>query len=303
MTEPVKPAGLRAARVLENEEPILRSARELFVRDGYQATTLTAVADAAGVAHRTVYVRFGTKAALLKRVIDVAIVGDLAPIDMVSREWYRIATTAPTLEARIAALAKGSARLMASVADVIAVAREAEPAEPLLAAAAHAGRAATRDAIGTFWTRARDDGLLPAGCDLTWLADTTSVTARCANQSATAASVDIATSSPVVLFTGSRRRSTTRHSAGPRSTGRSSSVHASRGHPGTGHGHRDASGGLICRSIRRVHSTRCPLQSTLPQLQSTLPQPTFARIAQPPFPARRGRQVPGAGSGQCGPGS
>jgi hypothetical protein len=38
--------------------------------------------------------------------------------------------------------------------------------------------AATRDAIRAFWTRAHDDGLLPAGCDLTWLADTTSVLAH-----------------------------------------------------------------------------------------------------------------------------
>jgi AcrR family transcriptional regulator len=178
MAKAVKPAGLRAARVAENEERILRAAHELFARDGYQATTLTAVADAAGVAHRTVYVRFGTKAALLKRVIDVAIAGDMAPVDVVSRGWYRTATTAPTLAERIAALAEGSARLVASAADVIAVAREAEPAEPVLAAAARAGRAATRDAIRVFWARAHDDGLLPSGCDLTWLADTTSVLAH-----------------------------------------------------------------------------------------------------------------------------
>lgn len=178
MTKDVKPAGLRAARVRENEERIVRAAHELFARDGYQGTTLTAVADAAGVAHRTVYVRFGTKAALLKRVIDVALVGDLAPVDVVGREWYRTATTAPTLGERIAAAARGSARLMASAADVIAVAREAEPAEPLLAAAARAGRAATRDAVRTFWAQARDDGLLPPGSDLTWLADITSVLAH-----------------------------------------------------------------------------------------------------------------------------
>jgi AcrR family transcriptional regulator len=178
MAKAVKPPGLRATRVAENEGRIVRAAHELFNRDGYRATTLTAVADAAGVAHRTVYVRFGTKAALLKRVIDVALVGDLAPIDVVNREWYHTATTAPTLQARIAALAEGSARLLASAADVIAVAREAEPAEPLLAAAARAGRAATHDAIQAFWTRAHNDGLLPAECDLTWLADTTSVLAH-----------------------------------------------------------------------------------------------------------------------------
>jgi AcrR family transcriptional regulator len=178
VTKAVNPVGLRAARVVENEERILRAAHALFVRHGYQATTLTAVADAAGVAHRTVYVRFGTKAALLKRVIDMAVAGDLAPIDVVSREWYRTATTAPTLEERIAASAMGSARLVASAADVIGVARQAEPTEPMLAAAARAGRAATRDAIRTFWTCARDDGLLPADCDVTWLADTTSVLAH-----------------------------------------------------------------------------------------------------------------------------
>jgi len=38
---------LRAARVAETEERILPAARELFVRDGYAATTLTAVGDAA----------------------------------------------------------------------------------------------------------------------------------------------------------------------------------------------------------------------------------------------------------------
>jgi AcrR family transcriptional regulator len=178
MPEPVNPAGLRAARVLENEERIVRAARGLFLRHGYRATTLSAVADAAGVAHRTVYVRFGTKAALLKRVIDVALAGDLAPVDVVSRAWYRTATTAPSLDARIAAFATGSARLMGSAADVVAVALQAEPAEPLLAAAARAGRAATRDAIRTFWMRARHDGLLPPGCDVTWLADTTSVLAH-----------------------------------------------------------------------------------------------------------------------------
>lgn len=178
MANAVKPGRLRAARVVENEGRILRAAHELFVRDGYRATTLTAVADAAGVAHRTVYVRFGTKAALLKRVVDVALVGDLAPVDVISRDWYRTATSAATLDDRIAAFAKGSARLVTSAADVIAVAREAEPGEPLLAAAAQAGRAATRQAVRTFWMRARDDGLLPAGCDLTWLAETTGALAH-----------------------------------------------------------------------------------------------------------------------------
>jgi AcrR family transcriptional regulator len=170
--------GLRAARVAETEERILAAARELFVRDGYAATTLTAVADAAGVGHRTVYVRFGTKAELLKRVVDVAIVGDTQDIDVQGRDWYRAALAAPTIEERIELFADGSAALMARAGDVFAVAQQAEPVEPVIADAARAGRAATRDSLRHFFAQMRDDGLLPADADLDWLGDTGGVLAH-----------------------------------------------------------------------------------------------------------------------------
>jgi AcrR family transcriptional regulator len=166
---------LQAARVAETEQRILAAAHELFVRDGYAATTLTAVADAARVAHRTVYVRFGTKADLLKRVVDVAIVGDTQDIDVQSRDWYQAALTAPTIGERIGLLADGSAALMARAGDVFAVAQQAEPIEPVIADAARAGRAATRDSLRGFFTQMRDDGLLPDGADLDWLCDTAGV--------------------------------------------------------------------------------------------------------------------------------
>jgi AcrR family transcriptional regulator len=228
--ESVNRIGLRAARVVENEERILRAAHELFVRHGYQATTLTSVADAAGVAHRTVYVRFGTKAVLLKRVIDLALVGDLARIDVVNREWYRTALTAPGLDARIAAFAKGSARLVASAADVIAVAREAASTEPVLAAAARDGRAATRDAVHVFWAQARGDGLLPVGCDVDWLAETTGVLAHAETYLLMRETLGItpqryrrwltATWQRMVAGAGKRSLRSRQHRPQPRSTGR-----------------------------------------------------------------------------------
>jgi AcrR family transcriptional regulator len=178
MTDAVKTEGLRASRVVENEERMLQAARALFVERGYQATTLAAVAQAAGVAPRTVYVRFGTKAALLKKVVDVAVAGDLKPIDVAHREWYLTAVSAPTLDERIVAFAKGSTRLLASAADVIAVAVEAAATEPTLAAAGRAGRAATRDSVHGFWSAAAEAGLLPDHCDLRWLSDTTSALAQ-----------------------------------------------------------------------------------------------------------------------------
>lgn len=173
MTQPVKREDRRAVRARETEQRILAAAHRMFLERGYRGTNLADVAAAADVAPRTVYVRFGTKAALMKRVVDVALVGDTAPVDVVHREWFQTSLTAPTLDERIAAVAQGTARLMASAADVMAVATEAAAEEPLLAAANQAGREATRKVVRQFWTRARRDGLLPARCDLDWLADTT----------------------------------------------------------------------------------------------------------------------------------
>lgn len=177
VTNTVK-TSLRTSHVLENEERIIRAAHRLFVKEGYRATTLTAVAAAAGVAPRTIYVRFGTKADLLNRVIGVALVGDLAPQDVASRDWYQTALSAPTLDERITALAAGGARLVTAAADVVAVAREAEPTESRLAEQAVADRAATHEAFRRFWTSAHDDGLLPTGSDLAWLSDTSSLLAH-----------------------------------------------------------------------------------------------------------------------------
>jgi TetR/AcrR family transcriptional regulator, mexJK operon transcriptional repressor len=48
---------------------VLDAATDLFLRDGYGATSLEAVAAAAGVSKRTLYARFSGKAALLQVVV------------------------------------------------------------------------------------------------------------------------------------------------------------------------------------------------------------------------------------------
>ena len=176
MAEVVNPESdrtdLRAARVAETEVKLLRAAKELFVRDGYASTTLAAVARRAGLSARIVYVRFGSKADLLKRLIDVTIAGDTRDLDITERDWFRIAVTAPTLEERVAAVAAGGRQLMERTGDVIGVAQQAAPVEPMIAAAAQAGREATRDGIRHICDQAAQDGLLPLGTDTSWLADT-----------------------------------------------------------------------------------------------------------------------------------
>ena len=181
MTSDVNPPGesttLRQAQTALTEQRILAAATELFLADGYVATTLEAVARRARVAARTVYVRFGTKAALFKRVVDVAIVGDTEPVGVLDRDWMRLAMTAATLAERIAAGAAIGRQIMQRTGGLFAVAQQAAAVEPLIAAFWQEGREQSRHAQEVVWTRLADDGLLPPDIDLTWLIDTASIMA------------------------------------------------------------------------------------------------------------------------------
>jgi len=179
MTGYVNPPGeaatLRQAQTALTEQRILAAATELFLADGYVATTLEAVARRARVAARTVYVRFGTKAALFKRVVDVAIVGDTEPVGVLGRNWMTEAMTAPTLAERIAAWAAIGRQIMERTGALFAVAQQAAAVEPLIAGQWQEGREQSRHAQEVFFTKLAEDGLLPPGTDLAWLIDTSSI--------------------------------------------------------------------------------------------------------------------------------
>src|SRR5258708_36114850 len=168
---------LGQAQTALTEQRIIAAATDLFLTDGYVATTLEAVAKRAQVGARTVYVRFGTKAALFKRVVDVAIVGDTQPVDVLGRDWMQAALTAPTTAERIAAHAAAGRQIMARTGALFAVAQQAAAVEPLIAGFWQQGREQSRHGHAVFWTRMADDGLLDPRGDLNWLIDTTSILA------------------------------------------------------------------------------------------------------------------------------
>ncbi len=168
---------LRQAQIAQTEQRIIAAATELFLADGYVATTLEAVAHRAGVGARTVYVRFGTKAALFKRVVDVAIAGDTRPVDVLGRDWMQAALTARTAAERIEAMAAAGGQIMARTGALFAVAQQAAAVEPLIAAFWQQGREQTRHAYAAFWAQMADDGLLDPATDLEWLTDTSTILA------------------------------------------------------------------------------------------------------------------------------
>jgi AcrR family transcriptional regulator len=154
-------SGLGARRVARTEAELMDAAHELFLEQGYIATTLAQVAQRAGLAARTVYVRFGTKAALFRRVIDRDLTGDTEPIDVAHRPRMIEAMTADSLDARIEALADVCVGVAERAGPLFEVAAQAEGVEPEIAEAADAGRRATAELCEEFWRRAAADRLLP----------------------------------------------------------------------------------------------------------------------------------------------
>lgn len=165
----------REARRVETERRLVEAATRLFVEHGYAATTLTAVADDAGLAHRTVYLRFPTKADLLERCLDVAIRGGDAGETIDERDWVRQAMSAPSAVDRIAIMARATATLMARTGPLLLVAHQAEAVEPTIAERAQAGRLDTRRVLERFFRSMGTDGLIDPDVDLGWLAATGAV--------------------------------------------------------------------------------------------------------------------------------
>lgn len=92
MTEPVKRAyasDLRAQQARATRRAIVDAAARLFERDGYGATTVDAIAAAAGVSRKTVFTSVGGKLECLKLGIDWAVAGDDDDVPLMLRERIR----------------------------------------------------------------------------------------------------------------------------------------------------------------------------------------------------------------------
>ena len=78
----------RARQARETRRRIVEAAARLFVRDGYAATSIGAIAQEAGVAVPTVYAGLRNKAGVLRAVVDLTVRGDDEAAPLASRaEW------------------------------------------------------------------------------------------------------------------------------------------------------------------------------------------------------------------------
>lgn len=91
--EPVAQRGYHSPRrdeaARETRARIVTAAHALFLEHGFASTSVGDIAVAAGVARPTVLTVFGTKAKLLRTVVDVAMAGNDRPVPVPQQPWFQ----------------------------------------------------------------------------------------------------------------------------------------------------------------------------------------------------------------------
>jgi AcrR family transcriptional regulator len=122
---------------------IVSAAHDLFLAQGYAATTIDGIAEAAHVSRRTVFNSVGGKVALLKLALDWAVVGDDEPMALIDRPVIKaiLAESDPqkALTLWVQTVTDTAART-APLGEVLSAAADIDPAAAQLLAEANRNR-------------------------------------------------------------------------------------------------------------------------------------------------------------------
>ncbi len=109
---------------------ILAAAERLFERDGYGSTSVAAIAREAGVALKTVYLAFATKAGLLLALWHLRLRGDEQPVPVDERSWFREVIEEPDPARMLRLNARNSRVVKERAGTLLRVLAQAAPGEP-----------------------------------------------------------------------------------------------------------------------------------------------------------------------------
>ncbi|VBA58345.1 TetR/AcrR family transcriptional regulator [Mycobacterium attenuatum] len=122
----------RRADAEARQRRVIEAATGLFVEQGFGATSIDQIAAAAEVSAPTVYATFGSKAGVLARAIDVAVVGDYQDVPAVDRVLSLVEEAGPQLIRQFAAVAQFIHHINERVAPLIRVMEQASSTDPAL---------------------------------------------------------------------------------------------------------------------------------------------------------------------------
>jgi AcrR family transcriptional regulator len=120
----------RAEQAAATRRAVLAAARELFVANGYAATTVAEIARRAQVAVDTVYATVGRKPALLREVIETALSGTDRTVPAPQREYVRRVRAATSARDKFAAYVAGLVQVQSRLAPVFLALRDAGATDP-----------------------------------------------------------------------------------------------------------------------------------------------------------------------------
>ena len=144
MSQPVKKpynSALRSAQARATRRAIVDAAARLFIERGYGATTVDAIAEAAGVSRKTVFTSVGGKTEALKLAMDWAIVGDDEPVPMLERPHIKAMQHEPDARRILTGYAGAVREAGARTAPLHEVVRAAAGLDEEIRALAEEGRA------------------------------------------------------------------------------------------------------------------------------------------------------------------
>ncbi len=123
----------RQARARETQREIIEAARRLFMERGYTGTTIEQIAQEAGVAVETLYATFGSKRAVLSRLVGVSVVGDDEPVPLLERQGPQAARREPDQHRQVEMFAHDMREIMGRMGPVFGIMRTAAETEPDIA--------------------------------------------------------------------------------------------------------------------------------------------------------------------------
>jgi len=124
---------LRREQAARTRQQILTTAKELFERDGYAATSMASIASAAGVSLKTVYLVFDTKSGLLRALWHLLLRGEEDSVPVGEQHWYREVLDEPDPERQLRLNARNSLVVKTRAGAILDVIRDAASSDPEIA--------------------------------------------------------------------------------------------------------------------------------------------------------------------------
>jgi AcrR family transcriptional regulator len=135
MPDPVKRrrtynSELRSQHAAETRRRILHAAQQLFETGGYAASSMAAIAAAAGVSLKTVYLAFETKSGLLRALWHLLLRGERDSAPVAEQSWYRAVLEEPDPEHQLRLNMHNSLIVKTRAGAMLDVIRSAASADP-----------------------------------------------------------------------------------------------------------------------------------------------------------------------------